>query len=210
MIYLGMGTGRCGTMSLMNMLKSVLPESYHERFIYGDQPSGRMFFPRSHAPSEDQDEMGYAIDDVVKRNGYFVDIGLYYAEYMDDILQHYPEAKCVYLERDKEATIKSYMKKTEGKDHWSMNPDRTKYRVDLWDLCYPKFTLSTKEQNIGAYWDYYQGTFERLSYKYPDRMIRVRTEDLNDYQTYVTIMGFYGLPVAIAEEDWDPFHSNAS
>lgn len=207
MIYLGMGTGRCGTMSLAHMLETALPNTWHERFIYGDQPSGRMFFPRSNAPTQDQDEMMYAIDEIIAKEGYFTDIGLYYAEYMGDILRRYPEARVVYLERDREATVKSYMKKTEGKDHWSLDVDRTKYRPDLWDLCYPKFTNLTKEDNIAAFWDYYQGIFESLAYKYPDRIIRVRTEELNDYQTYKRVMSFYGLP-AQEEEEWSPSHSN--
>lgn len=58
------------------------------------------------------DLVDLAIDDVAERGG---DVGVYWLPLIDRVLERYPETRIVYLERDFQATVRSWLKKIEGR-----------------------------------------------------------------------------------------------
>ena len=206
MIRLGIGTGRCGTHSLSRMVESAGLTCPHESFVYGEiaSNSGRMFFPKW--DGSDTDFVLDVIEAIHERDGDYSEIALYHLPHVDEILRRF-DARIVVMERDRERVIESYMKWTSGRDHWSETPDRNLYRADPWDRCYIKFPGSDKRENIGKYWDYYKEETDKLCDKYPFSVLKVKTEDMSNYSTYVKIMKHYGLP-AVDVEEFTPFHTN--
>lgn len=206
MIRLGIGTGRCGTHSLSNMVESANIKCPHERFVYGDiaQRFGRMLFPKW--DGEDTNSVMEIIKDIHDREGGYNEIALYHLPHISEFIKNF-DTRVVVMERDRESVIESYMKKTGGKDHWSQQPDRSLYFPDPWDRCYMKFSGGTKRENIGKYWDYYKNATDILCSNHPEEVIKVRTEDMSDYDTYVRIMEHYLLPV-VNKTEFTPFHTN--
>lgn len=206
MIRLGIGTGRCGTHSLSNMVESAGVTCPHESFVYGDiaRESGRMFFP--HWDGRDTNFVADVIGAMHERDGDYSEIALYHLPHVETLIERF-DTRVVAMERERDKVVESYMKWTGGRDHWSFEPDRSLYREDPWDRCYMKFDGDTKRENVGLYWDYYREETTRLCQRYPDRVIKVRTEDMSNYDTYVRIMEHYQLPV-VGEAEFTPFHTN--
>lgn len=133
-IVIGLGTGRCGTMSLADLLngqrQSVCfhelnpgcmswSESYGTVFsmlrdfkdILEHGPHDRLAVDLTgdnNRPALEKLRSLAAIDTIG-------DVGFYYLPYVERILTDFPEIKFPCLKRDKAATVQSYVKKMEGR-----------------------------------------------------------------------------------------------
>ncbi len=167
-LIFGLGTGRCGTTTLSHLLTEQESSSIsHELggalpFLSWekDRPSLLRFLGIIHNRSE----------------AYVGDISFYLLPYVSDICRTFPSAKFIVLKRDKQETISSYMRKTEGRNHW-MNHDGTEWKRDIWDKCYPKYNTSSKIEALSSYYDEYYEACERIK---NDNFFFLNTEDLND------------------------------
>ena len=113
--------------------------------------------------------------------------------YVEQILARYPDVKFVCLKRDRASTVASYMKKTEGRNHWIQHDGSRWYR-DRWDHSYPKYPCADKEKAIGRYWDDYYRESERLQALYPEAFCVFPTEALNSKPRQSEILSFLGIP----------------
>jgi hypothetical protein len=180
-ILIGLGTGRCGTTSLASLLNSVRGCGVtHEE---GDIRANLSWdFSRE------------GIEKALKKmesrpQGVVGDVAFYYLPYVRYIAEARPDATFICLRRDREGTIESYMKKTEGRDHWRPESGDAN---DNWDRMYPKFKAENKRVAIGMYWDFYYKTVDDLA----RAEIRIRTfkmEELNEDAGVKSIMKFAGL-----------------
>jgi len=236
MIVIGLGTGRSGTASLaklMNAQKDAV--CFHEM-----NPSCVRFFgtPRpilntideyqaildGGDPSMLTVDLGRAVaakryDELCKmpRVRLIGDIAFYYLSYVDAIVARNANVRFVCLKRDKDATVRSWLRKSEverwrskriadrigaaitrepyheSRNFW-MEHDGSKWQLDpIWDKCFPKFPGPTKTEAIEQYWDYYYVEAEKLEKKYP-QVFRIVPSDLIDDQAYqVQLLQFCGV-----------------
>jgi hypothetical protein len=178
----GLGTGRCGTHSLQMLLNSQQDTSItHEMF---DSPSLKWSF----------DEFLYTknLDLMKNRSNHFIgDVGFYWLPYVEELIGHYG-AKFIVLQRDRESTVKSYLKKTKGRNHWQTH-NNNEYRKDKWDICYPKFECSSKKEAIGLYWDLYYDTVHSLMTLYPENFKLYSMQDLNNEGAMIEMLEWLGF-----------------
>ena len=182
-IIIGLGTGRCGTHSLAKLLESQENTSItHE---LNDTPFIKWYYN-----SNDFNKICRVID---SRNKEFVgDVSFFYLHYIPSLLDKYNNIKFISIKRPKEATIKSYMKWTEGRNHW-MNHNGTQWRYDRWDICYPKYEVEKKEEALNLYWEEYYTTMEKLKTSYSNQFLLIEMEDLNNDNKIKDILDFCGF-----------------
>lgn len=177
-LIIGLGTGRCGSNSFQTLLSK--------------QPDCTCFHEHRPRPDWENDEKT-----VLEKIKYLMtlwqtnvgDVGMYYLSYVDFILEKYPECKFVCLKRDKEATIKSFMKKTQGRNHWMPHNGKWK-KCPNWDQCFPKYNVESKLDALAAYWDDYYTRSEEFVEKYPRNFKIFNVEDLNNEDQVERILNF--------------------
>lgn len=146
------------------------------------------------------------------------DIAFYYLSYVEAIAARNPNVRFVCLKRDRAATIRSWLKKSaiprwrskyladrlaslvtrepfhRSHNFW-MDHDGRYWRLDpIWDKCFPKFEVETKEEAVAAYWDYYYNEAARLEAALTDRFMTVHTDDLERPETQRRLLAFCGIP----------------
>lgn len=99
-MILGTSPGRSGSKSLAKLLGV----GYESSILPWVDPSDPL--------NDIGDIVDMAIDDVAERGG---DVGVYWLPLVDRVLERYPETRIVYLERDFQATVRSWLKKIEGR-----------------------------------------------------------------------------------------------
>ena len=143
-VIIGLGTGRCGTTSLTELLMR------QEGVAAMHESRPRLSWVRNAQCLQRKMEH-------IRRlpNPVVAEIGFYFLPYVEDILEFWPSAKFVCLKRDKEAVVDSYMRKTHGRNHW-MRHDGVQWRKDrIWDPLYPKIDAEHKREAISKYCDQY-------------------------------------------------------
>jgi len=106
-LVIGLGTGRCGTRSLTKLLKEWGIPASHEKYRLYWEPNKKIL----------QRALGEMVSDV----------GFYWLNYVDLVLEQYPDAKFVCLKRDKEKTVVSFARSFKSplasKIAWINHPD---------------------------------------------------------------------------------------
>jgi len=235
-IVFGLGTGRSGTASLAKLLNAQKDAlCFHEmnpscvRFYNTPRPilntvDEYQTILNGGDPSMLTVDLGRgmaakAYDELctMKRVRLIGDIAFYYLSYVEAIAAHNPNVRFICLKRDKDATVKSWMAKSqverwrskriadklgaaitrepyhESRNFW-MDHDGTQWRKDpTWDKCFPKFPGPTKLKAIEQYWDFYYEESEKLAAKYPAIFKIVTSEDINITAHQVDLLDFCGV-----------------
>jgi len=173
------GTGRCGTKSLAQILnrqegvvcthelKPVLP--WHFGQIAIDN----------------------RIEELEMSDGIVGDAGFYYLNYVEYLFKE-TDVKFVCLKRDREGTVNSFLRKVGNRNHW-MEHDGTYWSYDKrWDKTFPKYDVNDRATAIGMYWDDYYAKIEELKDKYPIKI--VRTKELSNLDSVMDILKFCEIP----------------
>ncbi len=179
-LILGLGTGRCGTETLARILSTQSDvEASHEYF--GPVPwdgDGQQWMV---ALRERQDHSPRSV---------LAEVAFYWLPYTHEILNSDPQAMAIVLKRPREEVIASYLKKVGLKrNHWSFEG---RSQEDVWNDSYPDYPGS-KEEAIGRYWDDYYERVDGLIDVFPQRVILMKTEDLNDPTVVTKVMEFVGF-----------------
>jgi hypothetical protein len=181
-LIFGIGTGRCGTVSLCELLNN----QELSNFTHEEKPLLSW--------DGDTGELDDKIEEILSRNGTYIgDIAFYYLPYLEYILENYQGTKIICLKRDKNEVVKSYLKKTKGRNHW-VNHGGYIWKHCIWDKCYPKYNAFFKRNAIKKYWDEYYKTVGNLSLKYPTSiLIMDMHRALNTEDGIVEILNFIGV-----------------
>lgn len=186
-VVFGLGTGRCGTTSLAALI-ALQPGAVgsHER----------------HGPAVawvgGEREVDAVLDEVaadLARGASLVgDIGLYYLPYVGRIRARFPEARFVVLQRERQATVESFIEKTADKsNHWAPTPRFARHA--RWNQCFPTYDAALpKREAIGRYWDEYYAATDALERAEPGVFLTVRTEELGGEAAQRRILDFLGVP----------------
>lgn len=182
-LILVIGSGRCGTQSLAR--------------VVDQQPSAAFTHEKAPLlPWEVDFELLHAkIDSFLERRAAIVgDAAFYYLPYIDQVLNHWPSTKIVCLKRNKEDTVKSFLKWTHSTHRW-LDHDGSQWHQEEWDKCYPKFDIADRDEACRRYWDLYYEQVDSLLGKFPGR-IRIWEIDraLNTKAGLRELLDFVGLP----------------
>jgi hypothetical protein len=179
-IIFGLGTGRCGTMSLSYLL------NHQKNSSFSHELGGHALLPWKRDISQFKPFFG----NILRRNADFVgDVSFYSLPYWEDILDFDSESKFVILKRNKQQTIESYIKKTKGQNPL-MNHDGKKWVHYEWDKCYPKMEAKNKLEAISMYYDFY---YEKCLEIPQESCHWIKTNDLNNPKKVIDLLKWCGF-----------------
>lgn len=185
-LIIGLGTGRCGSLSLSYFLNNqpgikVLHEGAinyqaHPLKWYNDHENVLKWIEN--------------LDKLSDSNQYFGDIGMYFLPYVAFLIEKFPRGKFICLKREREAVIHSYLQWTQDHNPWYEHNGKTWQKNEVWDASFPKFNESDKAKAIGLYWDMYYEEIEKLIEKYPQNICCFQTESLNEVNSRNALLDF--------------------
>ena len=198
-LIISIGTGRCGSVSLSKFLSaqdkvSVLHEGRLDsqkirKLIKWENDEGNLF---------------EWLEFLLSLDGHkFVgDTGMYFLPYVEQIIDKYPEVKIIVMERNKEEVVKSYIKKTTGRNHWFDHDGKEWEKDDKWDPCFPKYDVCSKEEALENYWEDYKNQTDNLILKFPEKIKKWTIQALNTTSGKNEILNFlnYNLDRNINQE----------
>ena len=198
-LIISIGTGRCGSVSLSKFLSAHDKVSVlHEGRL--DSRKIRKLIKWEN----DEDNLFEWLEFLLSLDGHkFVgDTGMYYLPYIEQIIDKYPEVKIIVMERNKEEVVKSYIKKTTGRNHWFNHDGKEWEKDDKWDPCYPKYDVHNKEEALEKYWEDYKNQTDNLILKFPEKIKKWTIQALNTTSGKNEILNFlnYNLDRNINQE----------
>jgi hypothetical protein len=185
-LIIGLGTGRCGTTSLSDFL-SAQPEMkvIHE---------GRIDDLRHLIKWEgDRENLLQWLDTLEKKcesQKYFGDVGRYFLPYVPLLISRFPNSKFICIKRDRQEVIKSFLHKTQGRNHWYDHDGKIWKKDLIWDDTFPKFEQPDKAKAIGMFWDMYHEEIDRLIAQYPQNICCFSIKSLNETKGRQKILNF--------------------
>lgn len=90
-------------------------------------------------------------------------VALYFTHYIPNILHLYPDAKIVCLKRDKDKTVKGFLKGANNFNHFN------DVVTHSFDVCFPDFGTSM-EEGLGLWWDWVYKFVESYEILFPDNV----------------------------------------
>ena len=202
-LVIGLGTGRCGTTTLSVLLEAQSDSRFiHEGAIDGER----------HLVPWGNDEAAVtwlrALEARTAPARWFGDVGMYFLPSVEVILSEWPTARFIVLRRARAETVTSFLKKTEGRNHWADHDGEGWMVDDKWDPCFPSYSPRPKEEALKAYWDEYYHEAEMLTDRYPDSIRIWNIEVLNSVAGRKDILQFAGYSESQVVVE-DGYHANA-
>ncbi len=178
-LIIGLGTGRCGTVSLCNILNQI-PSSFfvHKGFMLPWYGQSDIAIQKIRKFLNDTDKQ------------YVGDIGFYWLPYVEKVLSVFPKTKFICLKRKKKDTVSSYLKKTEGRNHWIEHDGRFWRKDYIWDRCFPKYNVKAKEEALSLYWEEYYSNASELQLSYPQNFKVFDISVLNSPESFFYVLDF--------------------
>jgi len=199
-LIIGIGTGRCGSTSLVQILRAQSADVAvtHER------PPGLPW-------QQDAEDLAFHVDcfrTLLKAHRYVGDVAHWWLRYLGSIFDTFPAARVVALQRDRQETIESFERLRghgpESLNHWCEH-DGSYWRRSLWDDYYPSYALDDRAAAIGRYWDTYYQEVETWVRRRPEHVKLVPVTDLNDPVRLRALLAFLGFenPVVPGRTAWN-------
>ena len=175
-MIIGLGSGRCGTESLANLLNRQIGASVTHEYCSMPWEFDEKIWKWN---------MGRFLSGEKPYNTEIIgDVGFYWLNYVGRLLELQENAKFVCLKRDKQETIDSYMKKSNG---LNVHPTDDRFRL------FPRYSPPLKEA-VGAMWDDYYRIAESWREKYPGSfLIMDMDEALNTSDGMMVMMEHLGI-----------------
>ena len=191
-IILGMGTGRCGTHTLADLL-NLQPDS---SFTHEQPP----LLPWDPAPGKPVIQERLARIRRTRPQRFVGDVSLFYLPYVEDAIAAEPGVKIICLERPKEEVVASFCKWSDTvhplpTDHWAVEPAPGWHHDPLWTRIFPQYAEpASREDRIRRYWDEYHDRSTELAGRFPDSVRTFPTDALNSEVGVRDILKFAGIP----------------
>lgn len=186
---IGLGTGRCGSVSLSKILSAQEDSYFTHEFGVIPKRWDRVL------PFEKEFEKH-----IQSGKSFFGDIASYNLELAKYYFKSGIDLKVIILKRDKSEVIRSFISKSNGRNHW-MEHDGRWWRHDHWDKCFPKFDAGSIAEAIGLYYDHYYDECEKLD---QSKCFWIETPDLNDEARVSEMLTWCGFENPIFKK----FHKN--
>lgn len=185
-LVIGIGTGRSGSVSFYHLMaqQEGVAFSHEHRPLLPWQVSERAF--------------ARSLRSLLGREGRVVgDVCHSWLPYIPLLMERYPEARVVCLERDCKLVVDSFINKIQGKNknHWIADPGKRWTRDRRFDPTFPKYAETELAPAIEKYWHEYHDTVEALIARYPGRIRKWQTADaLNSGETMAELLDYVGIP----------------
>ena len=206
----GLGTGRCGTKSLAQLLNNQDNTiCVHEGRFFSPFFKDKLFKDDKVAlrlpwDSKNPNLLKRVLMTMLNTNKKYVgDVAFYYLPYVETLLSLLPHVKFIALKREKEKMIESFMKKTRH-NLWSdlykpSKGDVVKEYRD-WAPLMPKYPYADRRKCLDIYWEKYYEEVDRLVNKYPDQMRVYQMEELlNDANKITELLDWLGYQKKIID-----------
>jgi len=186
-LIISIGTGRCGSVSLSKFLSA---QEYVSVLHEGRLDSHKI--RKLIKWGNDEKNLFEWLEFLLSLDGnkFVGDTGMYYLPYIEQIIDKYPKVKIIVMEREKEEVVKSYIKKTTGRNHWFDHDGKEWDKDDKWDPCYPKYDIVNKEKALEKYWEDYKSQTDNLILKFPDKIKKWTIQSLNTLNGKNEILNF--------------------
>lgn len=178
---MGIGTGRCGTVSLARIV-----DACERTLVWHENPAFRLPW----ASREDGPLRAFAEHAAWGRanRSTIGDVALYWLPHVERLRELVPDLKVICLRRDRDATIASLERKMPG--YTTLRLQDRPHLPEWWDV-FPRIEAPT----IRAAWEaYYDAYYERAS-SVRD-VLHVRTEQLDEDATLRAIFDYLEIPLA--------------
>lgn len=172
-LVIGLGTGRCGTLSLARLL------GLQEHCDVGHERYPTLSWYEDPNPCRHLEQSIESLSDV------YGDVGMYYLPYVNEIRGRFPGTRFICMKRDREATINSFCRVVPSGVNWF--GDVGKHHP--FNRCFPNFGDVPFDVGAAMYWDYYYDTAEGLQC---DWFRIFPTAALNDERGIEEILRFAG------------------
>ena len=196
-LLFGTGTGRCGTKSLAILFsqQSKIAVS-HERFLLNWQKPSRADLDLAVTMCRREPYQAYMWNGEKwarrehwnREAEHMGDIAPMYLAYTSWLIDY--GAKIVCLQRDKDATVDSFLR--QRYDHCSERPAPDVRPPELWWPCHPKFP-GTREEAARQFWDAFYALAHDFEHKYPAQFRVFPMEALNCEKGQADILYFAGV-----------------
>ncbi len=125
------------------------------------------------------------------------DVGMYHLNYIDYYVEAHDNIRIIVLKRNKEATVKSWLKWIGPKGHrWLDHKGKDpRFTYSRFDEFHPKYGIEDREEACKKYYDDYYTKALALVDKYSDIMRMYRMGDvLNNLEAQAKMLEFVGIP----------------
>ena len=182
-MIIGLGTGKCGTVSLSILLQKIGLNVRHELAPVVNWVDGQA-----------KDRL-----DLLKSFNLDGDVAFWYLNLVEDLNKICENIRFVCLQRNIDETVNSYMIKTIGRNHW-MNHLGFKWQKDYtWDKCFPKYNIDDKAKACRLYCEEYHSRSKKLQ----EKMDNFRIFDMNCLNTtsgVQSIFDFLDINLKVSED----------
>jgi hypothetical protein len=199
-LVLGAGAGRCGSTSLAGAF-AALPGACATH----ENPPPLFWKPLA-------EQMQPQLERFRLLTQYYAvvfDAAHWWINVLDQVFKEFPDTKVVGLQRETDTCVGSFVRmKGTGRgtlNHWA-TPGNGIWATSPGDPLYPSYAVpassvsdpdGAKAALIGRYVTEYNQKLQQTAKAHPDRVMLVRTEDLNNVETFARMSEFLNLPLAM-------------
>ena len=203
-LIIGLGTGRCGTMSLSKLLN--LQEGAdvtHEKFHVGARFSEDDEFTYQLAYGFKPGKLEYTIKQLSGREAPIVgDVAFYWVNYVGALLKYVPNARFICLKRDRDEVVESFWMRKDGKPAGGPDLHGMPLKVKGVELAGQYIRLRAhrgppmKQLKAGTAqkWETYYQESEGWEKRFPGNFRIFPMEALNKRESVIEILDFLDIP----------------
>lgn len=165
---LGIGSGRCGTLSLAHVLAAQpQTQATHE------DPPLLPWIPDPNRPVIEQRFVRWRRK--FKNAAVVADVASFYLPYVEQAIAHEPDLRVVCLKRPREEVVESFCKWLDGThplniNHWAERPSVGWHHDPIWTRIFPQYEIEDREQGIRRYWDEYYARVDELAARFSENI----------------------------------------
>jgi hypothetical protein len=191
-VVFGMGTGRCGTHTLAELLNRQPDADFtHEQppLLPWRRDAGR--------PGIRERILRLRRD---RPRRFVGDVALFYLPYVEEAVAFESNVRFVCLERPREEVVASFCKWGDTvhplpTDHWAAEPEPGWFHDARWTGIFPQYEgAGGREDRIRRYWDEYHERAVALARRFPDNIRIFPTKALNSEADVRSLLTFAGFP----------------
>lgn len=175
-MFIGFGTGRCGTKSLAKIIDACMPTTH-------ESPDWRITW---YNPDYSKIDTFLASETN--------DVGFYWLPHLEYILTKKPNIKLVWVWQDKQSTVESFIhgQRNIGGEQVIYGPTRPmpngQKAPRAWNQMYPFIDAHNLETSIGLYWDMYDAWASTID------CYKIDVQDLNNQQKVDALFDYLEIP----------------
>jgi hypothetical protein len=189
-LVLGIGTGRCGTHTLAELLNRQ-PDAW----ITHEQRPVLPWHPVREGPGIHTRLERFQRDRSQRLIG---DVALFYLPYIEEAIAVEPALRVICLERPCEEVVASYCRWLDAvhplpTNHWAARPCDGWHHDPVWTRVFPQYETSDRAAGIRLYWEEYRLRVAELSRRFPGNVRVFPMEALNSESGVRSVLSFAGV-----------------